>query len=375
MGLPRSLVLIACAVLMVAGGHSSAQSPPKVLTAAVTVVDRDGQPVPTLTADQFQVDVSGRRRRVLGASFARESTAEIDPGTSYVIVIDALTFGQGAVRSVVDVVGSFVSALPLGSRIGLSTVPTGPAVEVTADRAAIAQALDKLTGQQPSSPSGGFGLRAADVIEYLAATDKTAIVQGYCGTAEDDACPALVDQEMALTVNGLETQARASLGMLARLAERLVSLPGRTVVILVTGGVPASDRPGGRPDVGNLSSAIVDAAARGDITLYTLLVDRRLLDADVAAPRGRQLVSPARESEVLGRWAEEFSVSVGGAMFRVQGRQGDPAPARLARELSGYCQLTIESTDGDKPGAVQRLRVRVDERGTTVRARTSIVVK
>jgi VWFA-related protein len=376
--------VLASALVSVPAASVRAQSSPRTLSVEVTVVDRDGQPMPALTADKFEVEIAGRRRKVLSATFhkadPKADAAAPEAAPTFVIAIDALTFGQGGAKSVAAVVRAFVESLPAGSRVGLSTVPSGPSVEVTDDRAAVAAALGTLTGHwQPAGATGTFGVRAADVIEYFAAGDRTPIIQSFCtgavaGTGEEDGCAGLLDQEMASVVNALETQARASLGMLGGLASRMSKVPGRKVLVLVTGGVAAADRSGGRPDVGNVPAAIAEEAARSEIAVYTLLLDRRLLDADAIATRGRQ-ASPAREAEVLGRWVEQFSASVGGASFRVQGAASDPSHTRLVRETSGRYVLVVEATDADRPGTVPRLRVRVDQRGALVRSRTGLAIR
>lgn len=356
-----------------------AQAPSGSLTVEVAVVDRDGAPVVGLTADKFDVEVGGRRRKVLGMAYAggAAATGAADRRPSYVVAIDALTFGQGATKNVAAVVRALVAALPADSRIGLATLPQGPAVEVTTDRKAIETALDMLSGQrQPGAQSGTFGLRAADAIEYLGSPDKTAAIQNFCGTSgEEDGCPSLLDQEVNVLVNGLETQARASLGMLASVTSTVEKLPGRKVLVLVSGGLAASERPGGRPDVGNLPAAIGDSAARGDIAVYALMLDKRLLDSEPVTGRARQAMSPQREAEVLGRWLDQFSTATGGALVRVQALTNDPGPIRIARETAAHYVLSVETLPADKAGALQRLRVRVDQRGASVRARQVVAAK
>lgn len=358
-----------------------AQTASRAITVDVAVVDRDGRPIATLTADKFEVEVAGRRRKVSSAAYTGLVTsADGAPTLTYVLAIDALTFGQGASTAVAAVVRQVAAALPAGSHVALATLPSGPSVEVTTDRAPIGPALDGLSGQwQSVSQSSQFGLRAADVIDYLNANDRTPIVQSICtgaaaGMSEQDGCAGLLDQEVAVMVNAYETQARASLGLISGLTSRLAAVPGRKVVVLFTGGLVAADRAGSRPDVGNLPVSIGEAAARGDVTVYAMLLDRRLLDADAVAVRGRQ-ASPARDAEAFGRWADQFSTSVGGAMLRVQGREGDAAYGRLVTETSGRYTLTVEATDADRPGTVQRIRVRVDHRGAIVRTRQVVAVR
>jgi hypothetical protein len=104
-------------------------------------------------------------------------------------------------------------------------------------------------------------------------------------------------------------------------------------------------------------------------------LDKRLLDSEPVSGRGRQVSSPSREAEVLGRWLDVFSTSSGGALIRVQGLTNDPGPARLARETASHYVLAVEASPADRAGSVQRLRVRVDARGALVRARQAVAAR
>lgn len=345
------------------------------LTFDVRVVDRDGEAVAGLTADKFVVEVAGRRRKVLDVRLVKS----VDPGgaeaPSFVVAVDALTFGRGASSAVTAVVRALVQSLPAGSRVGLATLPQGPALEVSPDRAGVVAALESITGQWQGVQAGKFGLRAADVMEYLAAADRTQIVEGFCAGADEDGCPGLLDQEVTVTINTLETQARASLGAFGALTARLGALAGPKILVWVSGGLPVAERSGGRPDAGNLPDAIAEAAARTGTAVYTLLLDRRLLAADATSARSRNVASPAREAEVLGRWLEQFSLTVGGALFRVPSAETTAPFARVAREAGARYVVSVESTDADRAGTLPRLRVRVDQRGATVRSHQVIAVR
>lgn len=374
-------VWAAAVALAVTGGTSPvrAQTPaaaPSTLTIDVQVVDRDGQPITGITADKFNVEVNGRRRRVIAARQADAATA---PGAEalegrrvYFLVVDASTFGTGASTDAANALATFVRTLPEGSLLGLVTFPAGPAAELTTDHGAVVTALASVAGQRQPLRSGTFGLGVSDVMEYLSSSDRTEVARRHCGAelSEDNACPQILEQEANAMVNGLETQARSSLGMLADFATRLQQIPGRKVVVLASAGLAVAARSGGRPDVGNLPTELAEAATRADIVFYTLLLDR-LQDAD-QAQNARQSSNASGDREALGRWLDQFSTSMGGALVRVQvGQEGD-AYARVASETASFYQLTLESTDADVTERPQRLRVRVDARGATVRARTLV---
>jgi VWFA-related protein len=346
------------------------------LTVDVQVVDREGQPMAGITPDKFNVEVNGRRRRVLEA---RQIDAAGTPGTEtlegrrvYFLAVDASTFGVGASAGAIGAMTAFIRTLPADSLLGLVTFPAGPSVELTTDHATVMTALASVAGQRQPMRSGQFGLGASDVMEYLSSSDRTEIARRYCGAelSEDSACPQLLEQEANAVVNGLETQARSSLGMISDFATRLRQITGRKVVVLASAGLAVAARSGGRPDVGNLPTELAEAVTRSDIAFYTLMLDR-LQDSD-QAQNARQSSNASADREALGRWLDQFSTSMGGALVRVQvGQEGD-AVSRIAKETTSFYQLTLESIDADTAERPQRLRVRVDERGATVRARTLV---
>src|SRR5690606_39990878 len=90
-------------------------------------------------------------------------------------------------------------------------------------------------------------------------------------------------------------------------ASRLDTIPGRKVVVLASAGLAVSPRAGGRPDVGNLPDELGTALTRADAAFYTLLLDGL---ATVGAADGRRS-NPGRDREVLGRWLDQFSSSMG----------------------------------------------------------------
>jgi VWFA-related protein len=368
-------VMVAISTAVVGAGQAPAAAA-ETLEIDVQVVDRDGQPMAGITPDKFNVEVNGRRRRVVAA---RQVQGTVTPGIGalegrrvYFLVIDASTFGPGASGVATEAITTFIKTLPADSLLGLVTFPGGPAVELTTDHASVVSALGSLAGQRQPQRSGTYGMGVGDVMEYVSASDPTEIARRFCGAelSEDTGCQQVLAQEASSIVNGLETEARSSLGMLSSFAKRLAQIPGRKVLVMASAGLAVAERSGGRPDVGNLPTDLAESATRSDITLYTLLIDR-LQDAD-QAQNARQSSNASRDREALGRWLDQFSVSMGGALVRVQPGQASEAYGRIARETGSFYQLTVESTAADVVERPQRLRVRVDARGATVRARTLV---
>jgi len=369
-------VMVAISTAVVGAAQAPAAAAAETLEIDVQVVDRDGQPMAGITPDKFNVEVNGRRRRVVAArqveSTATAGTESLEGRRVYFLVIDASTFGPGASSGASEAITTFIKTLPAESLLGLVTFPAGPAVELTTDHASVVAALGTLAGQRQPQRSGTYGMGVSDVMEYMAASDRTEIARRFCGAelSEDTGCQQVLAQEANAMVNGLETEARSSLGMLSSFAKRLAQIPGRKVLVMASAGLAIAERSGGRPDVGNLPTELAESATRSDITLYTLMIDR-LQDAD-QAQNARQASNASRDRDALGRWLDQFSVSMGGALVRVQPGQASEAYGRIVRETGSFYQLTVESTAADVVERPQRLRVRVDARGGTVRARTLV---
>lgn len=369
----------ALAVLLAsASANLAAQAPPapSTLVVDVQVVDRDGAPMAGLAPDAFDVEIAGRGRRVVSAEVvdgaAAPSPDSLEGRQVYFVAVDALSFGQGASNAVIATTKAFVETLPAGALVGLVTFPSGPAVELTTDRGAMLAAIDGIAGQRQAARTGKFGVTASDAVEFLSAGDPLPITQRFCGAelSADNACPQILEQEMNVVMTGLETQGRSALGWLSEFATRLASLPGRKVLVVVSAGMPAAERSGGRPDVGQLPTQLAEASTRAGVAFYTLFLDR-LPDGDGA---GRQNANASRDRDLLGRWLDQFSASMGGALVRVQPGQQAAAYGRIARETGSYYRLAVDASGIAASDRPQRLRVRVNQRGATVRSRTLVAV-
>jgi len=171
-------------------------------------------------------------------------------------------------------------------------------------------------------------------------------------------------------------QAQAGLGMLRDMIDQLAGVPGRKILVLASAGLAISDRPGGRPDIGDLPIQLGQAAARANVAIYSLFVDRGPQAQFSAEQRfaRRQLLNVARESELLAHWLDRFSGAGGGTMIKVMVDSGEVAFDRIARETSAHYVLAVEPAPSDRSGRARRVEVRVAHPGVTVRAREWVVL-
>lgn len=172
----------------------------------------------------------------------------------------------------------------------------------------------------------------------------------------------------------MEMDAARSLSGLSTLLRLLREYSGRKTVIVVSGGMPSSDRPGGRPDVGDNATVLGEHAARANAVVYALHIDRALRDRMGAQASGvAQEVSTARERDIQSKLLAEFADPSGGALLTSFADDGEVAWDRVLLETSGYYLLGVEPQGIDRDGRVHQLLVRVAN-GVTVRSRRWVVV-
>ena len=138
-----------------------------------------------------------------------------------------------------------------------------------------------------------------------------------------------------------------ALNGLMSLIRNLAVVPERKTVVLMSGGITASDRPGGRPNVDDLAQALGRAAAEANTNVYALHVDTSAVQSYSAEKRrsNRAGTSQERESVMLSRLLDMFSGASGGTMLRVLvGRAKARWPACSARRRRTTCWVWNQPT-------------------------------
>jgi VWFA-related protein len=379
-----------------------------VIAVDVQVVRGDGSPVASLTRDGFDVAIDGKRHDVVSAEFvsyaagnwdpavaagsvqahSKGGTDRLQPSRLFILAIDALSFGVGASRGVAVAAQNFVDGLPAADRVGVFTFPLGPKLDPTPDRIAAADALNGVVGQREMSASNRFNLSFAELVD-AAAGDQAAIAAATareCGgrstvgrnaniSGSDPSCRAALMQEASSRILFYEAEATTSLTMLRSLVNVLATLPDRKVIILISAGTPISDRPGGRPDVGNLPILLGEDAAKANAIIYTMFLDSGFLERFSAETRkAGSMLNVDRDSAVAERWLDQFSGSAGGTFVKVLTDNTETAFDRILHETSGYYLLGIRPELSDRDGRPHKIRVTVRQRGVVVRSRQWVIV-
>ena len=308
-----------------------------VVAVDVQVIDKTGRPVPDLGPEKFTVTINGRRRRVvsaerIGSEMLGEGERVIAAsgksvrGRVIVLAVDCISFDATASRGVIQAISQFVKQLSPDDFVGLSAYPNGAKLDPTTDHAAVLRALDTVVGQKDLAEMSQYHLRPSEIIdlsrELLRGGGPTvdAIVARECGNPVDPVCQSRFIQEVSNTALFYEGQAGASLGMLRTIVQEMGGFLGRKTLILVSGGMVASDVPGGRPDLGEMGIQVGKDAAIANTTIYTLYIESSFIERFSAQTRAgdKSLVNWSRDSTLMGRWLEQFTGAAGGALFSVQ---------------------------------------------------------
>ena len=365
-----------------------------VVAVDVQVIDRSGRPVPNLGPERFSVTINGRRRRVVSAErigvdgvdkgvVTSSGPSVASTGRVIVLAVDCVSFDATASRGVIQAARQFVQQLLPEDFIGLSAYPNGARVDPTRDHGAVLRALDTVIGQRDLAELGQFHVRPSEIIDITRELTRgggptvEAVSARECGgNPPDPFCRQRLITDVTGTALYYEGQGTASLGMLRSLVSAMAGMTGRKTLVLISGGMIASDSPGGRPDLSELGMRVGKDAALANTAIYTLFVDSSFIDRFSAQTRGgdKSLDNWNRDSALLGRWLEQFSGAAGGALFNVQVGNAEAALSRIQTELSSYYLLGVEPGDEDRDGRTHEITVKTNQPNVTIRGRRWVMV-
>jgi VWFA-related protein len=368
----------------------------------VQVVDPQGRPLENLGPSDFEVRLNREPRSIASVEFVRSAALDTPAGgqaaprgftsadanggfgaggRDFVVAVDESSFRASDAPAAIRAAQGFVEHLAPDDRVGLFTYPVYPHMfPITTDHRQVWRALDRVVGTL-NPPSTRFHLTPLEVVD-IEAGDSELVKQ----IAKRECLPGVWQNECIRSIpadaNSVASQFESNTQMCMKALRQLFSAldqdPQRKTVVIVSGGMFASDRVGGRPDVSTLVETLGEDAARADANIYVLHLDSSFLNAFSAANASGPSMSPSRslmrQSSAIAVSLDRLAGASGGTLVRVEPGGEERAFQRILRETSAYYLLSVEPAANDRDGRRLFISVKVKVPGAEVRARSSVVV-
>ena len=372
----------------------------ELIAVDVAVVDKNGNPVANLRPEQFDVTIDGKPRRVISAEFvefapldapvaakpvesraiipAYSSNERITPtapdGRLIFLAIDQGSFRNFNARGAMEAARRFIDRLQPEDRIGLVAFPgPGPSVSASRDhaaaRAATAQIIGRATPFRVEGLDKNVSLSEALDIHALDSMTIQKVLARECGSmgGSRTACEEAVRATAVSIGRNAEIQSLRSLSGIEAIIRSLAPIRERKTLVLISAGLPVSDRSGVDLQLNSTMAALGREAAAANLNFFVLHVDSGFLDAFAAEER---TISDTlyRDLSIMGSGLETISGASGGSLFRVfvgadlrlrprTARDGGRLPARRrARRGRPRREGPPHQREGEEPGAEVRSR-------------------
>ena len=372
----------------------------------VTVLDKDGRPVPNLTADDFKVKLDGKERQVRLVNFLQvsappdappaipDATAEtrvqsatvVPTRTSaqrrvIVVMVDDLSLTPDRGRGMIASAQRFINALPSGDLVGFATSSASSAISPTADHFAVSTALGHVVGELqdprllPGPPVGiDESIQIADGNSAL----LNEVVQRDCGKATgagpSGTCADDVQRKADATGRISEGNAERQVGAFLAAVKALGTIPGLKHIVMISDGLSLVERTQSAVALEPLSR--LAAAAGVQVHVLNEEPDRANLQATDPSHAGLgtnlsgEIYAQVKRSDdlALEQGIQTVADMTGGQFYRVIGTP-DSFFNRIAQATSALYELGVEAPDGNpKPGKDYALSVSVTKPGLSARA-------
>ncbi len=354
-----------------------------VLAIDASVTGPGDVPIADLKAEDFTVKVDGAVRPVLtvrrfGSTatssgndaaavghFAR--AADAAPGRIVVIVVDRVSIKPGSERAAMESASALLKNLSPSDAVAAIGLPGG-GIDLTRDHAAVAEAIKKMSGVQPTPDwqhlltwDEALGYEREDKITIAHVLERECPkIKPNPGEPPNECPPALVQQAHEMLLQG-RAQGTATLTGLTDILKTLAPLHAPKHLVVLSGGLVFD------ADLLLRYRSLAQQAAESHVALSIVHLDQ---DID-AADRGHF-------SNVFG--GRDYSTGLGtvasmtGGSFYMGAGKATGAFDRVATSITDFYELGVESRPGDADGKAHKIDVVVARPGSTVRAPAATAV-
>jgi VWFA-related protein len=341
------------------------------VTADVTVLRAQRDPIDTLTADDFTLLVDGAARPIVsmrhlqqhdtGGDLPPPQVALPAPDDEaqrrvFVLVVDREHVNAGEGQQMLEAAARFVDNLPIDDRVALWTLPqsTEP-LRFNEDREALRKRLLLSVGTfRP--PLGPWMVGRDEAI--LADENRPGVMDGIIAREcykQPQTCPSQVEVQVREVARDARQRTDATLSGLADLIAAIAPIEGPKQLVLVTGGpVRTFD------NLGTISD-IATRASLARVTVHALQVAEPSYQA-----RTDQMRAAPAEVDQSASAAYLLATTTGG--LAITPSSGNVAFSQLSRELSVAYALAFETQPGDRDGRVHQIH-KVADRGWAAASR------
>ena len=293
------------------------------------------------------------------------------------IGVDEPSIRLGSARAAMEAAKRFIAQLGPDDLVGLVAYPQGMVrVEPTNNHAQVIAGLDKVRALVRAAADQvqhlrGRGDRHRQQQRRHRGAGRRARMRRPRRTALHGVHRQVKMEGQALGI-ALEATLAQSLGGLRGLLNDMGTLPGRKILVMISGGMAMSDKGVGRGDETGRMFDIGRIAAQTNTSLYALHMDTRFLDAYAERKVSHTIF---RDETIFNAGLEKLAAAAGGTVFRVRTGSGDPAFSRVLLETSAQYLLGVDVPTEDRGSkTAQIIKVKVKPKGATVRHRMSVVI-